>query len=221
MVTNRVEAFSDGVFAVAITLLVFDLKVPTSRPGVLWEALRGEWPSYAGYAISFLIIGIIWVNHHAIFQQIARVDRVLLFLNLLLLMCVAVIPFPTALLARYIESGTNSHVAAVIYSGTMLWMAVSFSLIWGYATSVDGLLDERLDRAVARRTFPRFAIGVAIYVVTIGVALVSATLCLAIHGLIALYYVFDRTSGPTFALTERAEREASGDASDRRTGSSG
>jgi uncharacterized membrane protein len=94
--TSRTEAFSDGVFAIAATLLVLELKVPHVEPGGLWDALLEQWPSYATYVVSFLIIGIIWVNHHAVMERIRRVNRRLLFMNLVFLMVVAVIPFPTA-----------------------------------------------------------------------------------------------------------------------------
>lgn len=98
---TRLEAFSDGVFAVAITLLVLDLRVPRdAQPGGLGHALNDLWPNYASYVVSFFIIGIIWVNHHAMLGFIRRVDRTLLFLNLLLLLFIALIPFPTALLAE-------------------------------------------------------------------------------------------------------------------------
>ena len=97
--TSRLEAFSDGVMAVAITLLVLDLHVPDVKAG-LFEALLRQWPIYLGYVTSFLVIGILWLHHHHIFKYIKRTDHVVLFLNLLMLMCVALIPFVTALLTR-------------------------------------------------------------------------------------------------------------------------
>src|SRR5690348_14514377 len=104
---GRVEAFSDGVLAVAITLLVLNLKIDTGRsdrPSVAFQ-LRENWPSYAAYVVSFLVIGVIWVNHHALFAQVVRVDRVLLFLNLVLLMFVTTIPFTTSVLAGTLRDG--------------------------------------------------------------------------------------------------------------------
>jgi hypothetical protein len=114
-------------------------------------------------------------------------------------------------MARYIESGPDSHVAAAFYSTTMLGMSVAFALIWGYTAWTPGLLDARISLQAARASLPRFAIGVAIYVVTIAVAFLSAALCLAIHGLIALYYVFDQT---TTQQTESAA-QAGGRANER------
>jgi uncharacterized membrane protein len=194
MPKTRFEAFSDGVFAVAITLLVFNIDVPPLEHGHLWVALLHEWPSFAAYAVSFLIIGIIWVNHHGIFQQIARVDRPILFLNIFLLMVVVFIPFPSRMLSLYLQAGPDSHVAAAIYSFTMVLMSIGFILLWGYAVYHPDLLTESVKPGLARSTLPRFGIGVLVYLVTVGVAFISAAWCLMLHALIALYYVFDRVS---------------------------
>src|SRR3989442_555420 len=114
MDTKRLEAFSDGVFAVAITLLVLDLRDPRGG-GDLTHRLLRLWPNYAAYAVSFLVIGIIWVTHHDTFDRLRSVDRQLQFLNLLLLMTVALIPFPTSVLAEHLRDGRDSHPAAVVY----------------------------------------------------------------------------------------------------------
>src|ERR687885_2746203 len=131
--TSRTEAFSDGVFAIAATLLVLELKIPNVEPGGLPEALLESWPSYATYVVSFLAIGIIWVNHHAVMDRIKSVNRPLLFLNLVFLMAVAVIPFPTALLADYLRAGHDERLAAAIYGGTMAGMGINFGLILAHA----------------------------------------------------------------------------------------
>lgn len=109
--SGRVEAFSDGVFAIAITLLVLEIKVPDDAGDRLWSALGAMWPSYAAYVVTFLVIGVMWVNHHTVFQCIARVDRKLLFLNLILLMGVAALPWPTAVVAEYLREGNAAHAA--------------------------------------------------------------------------------------------------------------
>ncbi|MBA2712872.1 MAG: DUF1211 domain-containing protein, partial [Rubrobacteraceae bacterium] len=119
MSTNRTEAFSDGVFAIAATLLVLELKIPHAESGGLLGALLEQWPSYATYVVSFLTIGIIWVNHHAILDRTRRVNRALLFINLIFLMVVAAIPFPTAVFADYLKEGHDERLAAAIYGGTM------------------------------------------------------------------------------------------------------
>src|SRR5437660_3585750 len=181
MSTSRTEAFSDGVLAIAITLLVLDLRVPDAKGG-LWHALVRQWPSYASYVVSFLIIGIIWINHHAVFQQIARTDRTLLLLNLVLLMTVAFIPFPTAVLARYLRTGHDEHVAAAVYSGAMALMGTAFAALWLYASHEGRLLKPGLSRTEVRSLSRSFILGTPLYALTIAVAFVDATLCLVVNG---------------------------------------
>jgi TMEM175 potassium channel family protein len=189
--TSRTEAFSDGVFAIAATLLVLELKVPQVEPGGLADALLESWPSYATYVVSFLTIGIIWVNHHAVLDRIREVNRPLLFMNLMFLMAVAAIPFPTALLADYLQAGHDERLAAAVYGGTMSLMGVTFGVIWAYAVVSDDLLHESVDRARARRSLLIFAVGNPLYVLAIGASLLSATLALVIYALLALFYLFD------------------------------
>ena len=152
MSTSRTEAFSDGVFASAATLLVLELKVPQVEPRGLADALLENWPSYATYVVSFLTIGIIWVNHHAVLERIRNVNHPLLFINLVFLMAVAAIPFPTALLADYLQAGHDESLAAAVYGGTMKLMGMSFGAIWAYAVLSDDLLHEGVDPARARRS---------------------------------------------------------------------
>jgi uncharacterized membrane protein len=120
MTRARVEAFSDGVFAIAITLLVLDIPVPQVARGQLGDALLDNWPDYAAYVVSFAIIGLIWINHHAVFGYVERVDRGLLFLNLNLLLWTALIPWPTRLLAEFMQAGgSDERTAALVYALTM------------------------------------------------------------------------------------------------------
>jgi uncharacterized membrane protein len=189
--TNRAEAFSDGVFAIAATLLVLELKIPHVEPGGLSEALLERWPSYATYIVSFLTIGIIWVNHHAVMERIKNVNRPLLFLNLVFLMAVAAIPFPTALLADYLHAGHDERLASAIYGATMALMGIAFGLIWAYAVLSDDLLHESIDPHRARRSLLMFAAGNPLYLLAIGVSFLSAELALAIYALLALFYLFD------------------------------
>jgi uncharacterized membrane protein len=194
--TGRTEAFSDGVLAIAITLLVLDLRVPMSEAlhGSLAETLAGEWPAYAAYVTSFLIIGIIWVNHHGVFELVSRVDRVTLFLNLLLLMAVVAIPFTTALLSEYLrEGGRDARTAALVYSFVMLAMSLAFASLYTHVARRPALLADGVDPAAVRRSIVRFsAIGILLYLATMVVALVSAPLCLVAHFVIALYYCFQQ-----------------------------
>jgi len=183
----RLEAFSDGVFAIAATLLVLDLHVK-AKPGQLASALGHEWPHYATFAVSFLTIGIIWVNHHGQFERIARVDRPLLFFNLLLLMFVVLIPFPTELLATYLHAGSDQHVAAAVYSATLLVMGMCFAVSWRYAAAHDHLLTRAISKAELGALIRRNAVGQGIYVLAVGFAFVSAPVCLGLCALAAVYY---------------------------------
>jgi uncharacterized membrane protein len=207
METTRVEAFSDGVFAIAITLLVLNLAVPAAgKPhGRLAHQLGLEWPSYAAYVVSFLVIGIIWVNHHSMFRMIVRADRPLLFLNLMLLLVVAVIPFPTGLLAGYIRHGpADAHLAAAVYSATMLVMSFCFAALWLWVTRPGGgLLHERLDPGAGRAALQRFGLGTLVYALAIALSFLSAVLTLVFHFVIAMYYVFDQLPIASGAGPER------------------
>lgn len=186
------EAFSDGVFAVAITLLALDLK--PGEGSTLGEQLtaHGAVAHYAAYVVSFLVIGIIWVNHHSVFRQTARVDRTLLFLNLLLLLFVAAIPFPTALLAEHLTEASNSHPAAFAYSAVMFLMGGSFGLVWWWVVRGGRLLERPLPRADERAALRRFTVGNLAYLTLMGLAFVSAVATLAGHLLVAIYYIVDQ-----------------------------
>jgi uncharacterized membrane protein len=195
MKTSRAEAFSDGVFAVAITLLVLDLKVPASHE--VLSGLTHQWPTYLAYVESFLTIGIMWLNHHTIFNHVVRVDRPLLLLNLVLLMIVALVPFPTALLgealapSEHFTSGDKT-TAGVFYGLVMIAMSLGFSGVWGYVVKHPGLLDEKLPEHIVRRSLPRFAIGLVAYVAATLIAFVQPLVALILYGLIATYYAFEQ-----------------------------
>jgi uncharacterized membrane protein len=198
--TTRTETFSDGVIAIAITLLVLDLRVPVrdSLHGSLAAALGRDWPAYFAYVTSFLIIGIIWVNHHAVFRLLKQIDRMAQFLNLVLLMFVAAIPFTTALMSEYLTApGPDARTAAVVYSAVMMAMSIGFAGLYTYAAGHPELLADDVDAAAVRGSTVRFTVvGNLAYLVTIGVAFASAPACLALHLVIALYYTLTQTSGP-------------------------
>jgi uncharacterized membrane protein len=188
--TSRLEAFSDGVFAVAATLLVLDLHVPLVGSGALWPQIVAQWPSFVAYLVSFLTIGIIWVNHHALFGLISRVDRPLLFLNLLLLLTVSLLPFPTAIAGEWVLDEEQAPVAAVLLGCTFLLMGIAFSGIWLYALLHHDLTRPGLELASPRNALPRFTIGNLAYAIGIGLAFVSPLASLLVYGLVAVYYVF-------------------------------
>ncbi|WP_208024272.1 TMEM175 family protein [Amycolatopsis pithecellobii] len=197
--SGRLQAFSDGVFAIAITLLVLDLAVPARDQvgaGGLGSALAHQWPSYFAYLVSFLVIGIIWVNHHTMFSMVNLVDRSVLFANLGLLLVVSALPFPTRLLAEYLTAGADAHIAAAVYSTTMLAMGVAYSVLWIAVTRDVGLLHKHVDPVAARAALRRFGLGNIAYLATIGLSFVNAIATLAVHGALALYYCFDQLATP-------------------------
>jgi uncharacterized membrane protein len=176
----RAEAFSDGVFAVAATLLVFSIPLPDPH-AVLSAALLAEWPSYAAYVISFVTILVIWVNHHTTLDAMRSFDRSLLFLNGFLLLTVAVIPFPTGLLARYLQAGHDQSAAAVAYGLTMSAMAVAFTLLNTYA--------KRHHLFTTPFSLLGFSLGQLAYPAATAIALVSYQAALAIYAATALFYL--------------------------------
>jgi uncharacterized membrane protein len=187
--TQRLEAFSDGVLAIAITLLVIEIDVPESEPGDLLDELLRQWPSYAAFFISFVVIGIMWVSHHSMFERIATVDRRLLFLNLMLLLGIAFLPFPTALLATYVQDGgRNASISAAIYSGTMCVIGVFFYFMWVHLERRPHLLVEGITVEQIRRAEQKSLVSPIVYGLSIGVAFISAWACFVIYGLIAIYF---------------------------------
>ncbi len=209
MDSGRLEAFSDGVFAIAITLLVLDLIVPgmdEAHEIGLGAALAAEWPSYFAYLVSFLVVGVIWINHHTMFTLVRGVDRRVLFVNLLLLLMISVIPFPTRLLAEYLLD-PDASVAAAVYSATMFVMGIAFSSLWLAITHDARLLHNPIDPAVRRVAWQRFGVGGVVYAATIGLSFVSAVLTLAVHAALGVYYCFDQ-----LAPARQSAKSASGDA---------
>ncbi|MFG2877174.1 TMEM175 family protein [Streptomyces sp. NPDC048337] len=204
--TGRVEAFSDGVFAIIITILVLELKVPEGTGSEFWHGVREQWPHYAAYVVSFLIIGVMWVNHHTIFSHIKRVDRPLLFLNLLVLMVVSVIPYTTNVLAEHLMlEGGSANAAAVLYSAVTVAYALAFLAFWWYVTRLGHLFHEEVDKEGARATRVRFGLGAIAYPLTVGLAFYSATLTLVAHFLIALYYAANQIPIPLVIEEERLD----------------
>ena len=186
---SRLETFSDGEFAIAATLLILDVKL--TGHGSVAHQFAHAWPSYAAYAISFATLGIIWVNHHTVFEQIDRVDRVFLFINVLFLMVIAFIPFPTRVLAEELRSG--SKAAAFAYGLTFTAMAICYGALWFYAARGRRLIAEDADELVVSGISRSFAPGSIIYLAATLSALVSARLAVALFALIALLYVLENS----------------------------
>ena len=201
MTTSRLEAFSDGVLAIAITLLVIDIRPPELGEGeTLAHALWAQWPSYVAYLVSFLTIGVIWLNHHRVFDQVARVDGPLLLLNLNLLLWTALIPFPTAVLAEHLgDGGEAARTAAALYCGVLLLMSLAFGALFAWVTHTDRLLHRLPPPGVVRAARRRFMLGLVVYAAALALSWMSAPLALALCGLMALYYAFDQASVPAAA----------------------
>ena len=185
MPTGRVEAFSDGVFAIAITLLILTITPPTH--GELGHELLRLWPSYVAYVVSFVTIGIIWVNHHAIFRLFEGVDRTMLFLNVLFLMVVAFIPFPTEVVADNVRDPGSRRAAALLYGSNMILLAVGFVVLWVYGSrrllSADA--DPREVASITRSFIP----GTPTYVLGTLLAFVSPIASLVVFAALAGFYV--------------------------------
>ena len=196
MSKGRLEAFSDGVLAVAITLLVLDLHVPDPGSGNLGHQLAHMWPSFTAYAISFLTIGIIWVNHHATIARLREVDHAILVLNLLLLMSICVLPFATSLFATYLREDRGQHLAAAVYGGALLVMGVLFvALNRHILISKAHLLQPELSEERRRGLLTRNITGVLPYFVATAVAFVSPYLTLGITAAVAVFYALPATTG--------------------------
>jgi len=189
--TGRLEAFSDGVFAIAITLLVLEIGVPsleeTEEGAHLLDALGDLWPSYFAYVTSFLTILIMWVNHHTIFRLLRRADHMLLLLNGLLLMAVTFVPFPTGLLAEYIEHD-GQQVAAAVYAGTFTVTAVLFNLLWRYVTHRRRLLKPEVSDAQVQAVTSQYRFGPALYLVAFLLAFVSVAASVSVCLILAILF---------------------------------
>src|SRR5262249_16433317 len=169
-------AFSDGVLAIAITLLALEIKVPPppdSGDFSLIDALLKQWPTYLAFFISFFFILVIWISHHRLFTVIRRSDNNLLILNGLLLMCVTLIPFITELVATYLMH-PQENVAAVVYSGVFLLTSLFFNLLWGYASHDNRLFDEKTDLELVAFISRQYSFGMPLYLIIVFVAAISA-----------------------------------------------
>jgi uncharacterized membrane protein len=209
--SGRAESFSDGVFAVAITLLIFNL-LPIGSGTLSWQSLGAAWPQYAAYVVSFLSIGIMWMNHHTLFGHVTRIDRPLLVLNLLLLMGIVAIPFPTALVAEHLTGrhSAGGPVAAVVYGIVMIVISLAYNAIWEYLVRHAEALGSPATRQVLRQAvpgfglrlspgvkFPRWSIGLIGYLAgALLAAFVSASVALAVYGLLAVFYLFNHLPDP-------------------------
>lgn len=190
---SRVEAFSDGVFAIAITLLVLTIAQPTNYKD-LGHQLATRWPSLAAFVVSFAIIGIMWLNHHSLFMHFERIDRGLFYLNMLLLLTITFLPYPTGVLGEALAKGENARTAAVVYAVVMAVNAWVWAAIWLYGSHRRRLLRPSFPESERATATKMFTIGVVMYTLSIGVAFWSAGVFLALQALFGLYYAVDPLS---------------------------
>jgi len=195
--TARIEAFSDGVFAIAITLLVLDMKVPRALDAgrTLASALGAMWPTYLAFVTSFSTILIMWINHHRMFTLIGRADDRLMFYNGLLLLGVTIVPFPTALVAEYLRHD-GQQTAAAVYNGTFIFIAICFNLLWRTAAVGDRLLYTHASRQAVQRIFDAYRYGPLWYVIAFILAFVSVTASLVVNLALAIFFARPNAAGP-------------------------
>ncbi len=186
--TARIEAFSDGVYAIAITLLILEIKIPQPGAVPLSTQLLRQWPSYVSFLISFAFIGIMWINHHRMFTHIKRSDNGLMIFNLLLLLGVTFVPFPTAVLAAHLGQ-PGQRTAALFFNGTYVFIAIAFNLLWRYAASGNRrLLSHDVDEQAADQITRQYSFGPLLYLVCFGLTWISVRLSLAANVALACFF---------------------------------
>jgi len=185
--TSRMEALSDGIFAIASTLLVLDLAVPSVRSDV-GHKLVEQWPTYLAYLVSFATIGNAWLNHSVITEYLERADAILLRLNLVLLFFVSVLPYPTHMLAEYLSSENAERIAVTVYGLNLLAIGAFTSLTWHYAVAehlVSGDNKEEEVRAISAKLDP----SLASYAIAIGIGLLWPKVTVVLYLAIALFVI--------------------------------
>jgi uncharacterized membrane protein len=189
----RLETLSDGIFAIAITLLVLTIAEPSNYRNLAHE-LGGLWPSLAAYVVTFGVIGVMWLNHHSVFANIDGVDRGVFYLNLLLLMTIAFLPYPTGVLGQALGKEHGERTAAVFYSATMAVNGFSWTGLWLYVSIGRRRLHPSFPESERRIATILFTSGSLLYTLSIGVAFLNAFVCLGFHALLAVFYAFDPVS---------------------------
>ena len=195
---ERLEAFSDGVFAIAITLLVLEIRVPSGAqledPKGLIEALGALWPSYVGYVISFVTIGIIWANHHNLFRLVDRVSHGLILANLLLLLTVGFVPFPTALLAATLET-PSAQIGVLIYAATFVAVAIAFNVLWYEIRTRPGVLRPDVEPWSVAAITRSYRLGPPGYLLAFVAALIDPALGMGVIVVLVMLYLLPSSSG--------------------------
>lgn len=196
--TNRLEAFSDGVFAVAITLLVFNLNVPnlgkTVTSGVLAQQLFAQWPAYLAFVISFATILIMWVSHHSLFKLVYRSNPSFMFANGFLLLLVTIVPFPTRLVAEYLNTSAAATACAV-YAGLFVIINLAYNILWWSAAYYHHLLRPDIPQSVIRAHTRNYLFGLPCYLVAMVLAFWNPIASFGICSLLWLFWAFTNYAG--------------------------
>ena len=187
--TDRIEALSDGIFAIAMTILIFDLKVPIlhkeTASATLPDALLALWPKILGYVISFVILGVYWVAHHLHFASIKRADRGLLWINILFLMCIGFVPFSTGLMGEYI----HHPLPVILYGINLIVISLVLALHWWYATRHGRLVDATIDPHLVRSVIHVIFMGPVVYLAAIACAFINTMISILLYALVTLIYI--------------------------------
>ena len=200
---GRTEAFSDGVFAIAITLLVLDIHVPESEFDDLWAAIWDQWPSYLGYATSFITIGALWLAHHGVFRRLQYVNDRIMRINLLLLMAVAFLPFPTRLVADALRGADTERAAVVFYGASLLVISLLLGALWASAARDRHLLKPEVTDEEVHALLLATTPSIGFYVVLIGVSIVVPTVAAFGYLVIGIISVL-RARGDVLAQPRKA-----------------
>ncbi len=187
--TARIEAFSDGIFSIAATLLVLELKAPAANVP-FWHAMAAMWPGYVSFVLSFFFIGIMWINHHRLFVHIEKADDLLMAVNLLVLLGVVFVPYPTSLMATSITSGNAVYArdVAILYNAGYLGISVLFNLLW-LVCRRQNVLDHYLGVEHVHEATGQYVIGLICYAACLGMTWFSVPLSLAMNAVIAIWFL--------------------------------
>ena len=184
--TGRIEALADGVFAIAMTLLVLDLKIPIgAAPNELLNSVIHLSPQFVAYVVSFMVLAVYWIGHHNQFHLIIHTDRTLLWINMFFMMSIAFLPFSTGLLASY----NNEQTAVVIYGSNVIFSGLALYVHWVYASGKGKLIKEGVPERIISITKFRILIGVVFYIVTTLIAFVSTTVSLILFAALPFVYM--------------------------------
>jgi uncharacterized membrane protein len=187
--TGRTEAFSDGVFAIAITLLVLDIRVPADEFDNLWRAIVHQWPAYLGYVTSFLTIGGIWLAHHGVFRRLRYANNRIMRLNLLLLMAVSFLPYPTRLVAEAIRNDSAERAAVIFYGLNLLAISTLFGFLWATAARDRRLLKPDVSDEEVRAVLVAATPNIGFYIGATIIAILAPKVAAIGYLLIAIVFV--------------------------------